>query len=401
MLADMHCHYPMRLVAEDPSVTLERMKRAPARPRWVDWLRARAVKVAAKRINYSEGWRVSLEELEEGDVRAVYSVLFEPFAEIDLDNRYGSAPQSSYYADLLRRIDQVEEDLAKQDPNRERHRIVKTAADLRRTLEEGKVAFMHCVEGGFHLGPDVDAIPGRVAELRERGVVYITIAHLFWRQVATNAPALPFLPDRLYKAVFRQPREGLTRLGEAIVEAMYRERMLIDVSHMSERALRETFDLLDRLDAQEGNEPTEHPVVATHAGYRFGGQEYMLSPATIRRIAARGGVIGLIFAQHQLNEKAGVEDPDDLRGSIGVIRNHVEQIRRCSGSYDHVAIGSDLDGFIEPTLAGIETARDLRQLVVPLEEELGADARKLLSGNAIRVAEAALGQRHGRGLPAP
>jgi microsomal dipeptidase-like Zn-dependent dipeptidase len=402
VLADMHCHYPMRLVAEDPRrpapgkptrLTLDRMEGASQRPRWVNWLRARTVKYASRHINYADGWRVSLEELEKGDVRAVYSVLYEPFAEIDLGNRYGSPPQDSYYTDLLRRIDQVEEDLALRDPGQERHRIVKTATDLRSTLDEGKVAFMHCVEGGFHLGPDVAKIPERVAELKDRGVVYITVAHLFWRQVATNAPALPFLPDWLYKAVFRQPHKGLSELGRAIVEAMYRERMLIDLSHMSERALHETLNLLDRLDKREGNDPAEHPVVATHAGYRLGRQEYMLSPRAIERIAKRGGVIGLIFAQHQLYENAGVKEPDEISGAIEALCMHAEKIRDCvpSKTHDHVAIGSDLDGFIEPTLGGIATAKDLGRLVRPLEDEFGGEAQKLLSGNAIRVAEAALG----------
>ncbi|HWJ43417.1 MAG TPA: membrane dipeptidase [Solirubrobacterales bacterium] len=391
MIADMHCHYPMHLVAEDPRLILDRMEGRSQRPHWVDWLRARVVKLAAKRINYADGWRVSLDGLEEGDVRAVYSVLYEPFAEIDLDNRYGSPPQDSYYEDLLGRIDGVARDLSFQDRDNERHRIVTTAADLRRTLDEGKVAFMHCVEGGFHLGPDVEKIPERVAELKSRGVVYITVAHLFWRRVATNAPALPFLPDWLYRRVFSQPAEGLTELGRAIVEAMYRERMLIDLSHMSERALHETLDLLDRLD--EGRDPTEHPVVATHAGYRLGGQEYMLSPRAIERIAKRGGVIGLIFAQHQLYEKAEVKKPDELAGAIEALCTHIERIRdRVPGkSLDHVAIGSDLDGFIEPTLGGIATARDLRDLVEPLEDRFGAEAEKFFSGNAIRVAETALG----------
>ena len=62
---------------------------------------------------------------------------------------------------------------------------------------------------------------------------------------------------------------------------MYRERMLIDLSHMSEQSVADTFDLLDRLDAESGAVPTDHPVIASHAGYRFGDQEYMLSPETI------------------------------------------------------------------------------------------------------------------------
>jgi microsomal dipeptidase-like Zn-dependent dipeptidase len=391
MIADMHCHYPMHLAAQDPSVTLDRIKGRSQRPHWVNWLRARAVRMAAKPFNYADGWRVSLDELETGGVRAVYSVLYEPFAEIDLDNRYGAPPEDSYYGDLLERIEGVRSDLSYHDRDNDRHRIVTTAAELRGTLDEGKMAFMHCVEGGFHLGPDVAQIPERVAELKDMGVVYITVAHLFWRQVATNAPALPFLSDRLYKRIFCQPAKGLTELGRAIVEAMYRERMLIDLSHMSERAVQETLGLLERLD--KGRDPTEHPVVATHAGYRLGKQEYMLSPRTIERIAERGGVIGLIFAQHQLYERAQVEEPDELSGAIEALCTHIERIRECvpSESHDHVAIGSDLDGFIEPVLGGITTAKDLRDLVEPLEERLGAEARKFLSDNAIRVAEAALG----------
>jgi membrane dipeptidase len=402
MLADMHCHYPMHLAArmpkepwrESPNLTTEVMATPPRRPGWVEKLRAGAIKVLANQINFGEGrWRVSLEELEAGDVRAVYSVLYEPFAEFDLDNLYGAAPEDGYFTDLIRRLDGVEADLREQDPAGTRHEFVTSAADLDRVVDEGKVAFMHCVEGGFHLGGDVDEIAEHVAELKSRGVVYITVAHLFWRQVATNAPALPFLSDRLYRRIFRQPREGLTGLGRAAIRAMYEQRMLIDVSHMSERALDETFRLLDELDAETRSDPTEHPVVATHAGYRFGSQEYMLSPATIHRIAARGGVIGLILARHQLCDKAEVQNPDDPAETHAVLRRHIDAIRlRVPGQTNaHVAIGSDLDGFIKPTMAGIETAADMATLEAPLREAYGADAEMILSGNAMRVARWALG----------
>ena len=76
-----------------------------------------------------------------------------------------------------------------------------------------------------------------VADLAGRGVVYVTLAHLFWRRVATNANALPFLPDPIYRLLFCQPDVGLTPLGEAAVDAMYRNRMLIDLSHMNQVAL--------------------------------------------------------------------------------------------------------------------------------------------------------------------
>ena len=42
-----------------------------------------------------------------------------------------------------------------------------------------------------HRGPD-ESLRNKLAA---HGVAYITVAHLFWRGVATNAPAIPFLPD--------------------------------------------------------------------------------------------------------------------------------------------------------------------------------------------------------------
>src|SRR4029453_2004741 len=112
----------------------------------------------------------------------------------------------------------------------------------------GRVAFVHCIEGGFHLGATPADVDRNVTELAGRGVRYVTLAHLFWRQVATNAPAIPFLSDGLYNTIFPQPAgAGLTDLGEAAVRAMYRERILIDVSHMRQDALDETFTLVEEL----------------------------------------------------------------------------------------------------------------------------------------------------------
>lgn len=402
MLADMHCHYPMHLAAEEPkrslpgspNLTVDAMTKFSRRPGWVEKLRAGVLRFVANFLNFRDDhWRVSLSELERGDVRCVFSVLYEPFAEFDLDDPPGADPDDTYFGDLLNRLKSVEDDLKRIDPDEARHQFVSTATELEDVVAGGrKVAFMHCVEGGFHLGDDVDDVKANVATLKEKGVVYVTLAHLFWRGVATNAPAIPFLEDRYYNLLFHQPHIGLSDLGRAAVEAMYEQRILIDVSHMSERALDETFDLLERLDKKTKADPTEHPVIATHAGYRFGKQEYMLRPRTIRRIAARGGVIGLILARHQLNENAEVADPDDPKETPAVLRRHIDAIRlQVPGHTNrHVAIGSDLDGFIKPTVAGIETAGDLGTLVAPLQEAYGEDAEMILSGNAMRVARKAL-----------
>ncbi len=397
----MHCHYPMHLVAEAPrrggkrttAVTAELLRERVGRPDWVEWVRAEAIKELDGLINYrDDDWRVTLPGLIEGGVRGVYSVLYEPFAEFDLDEPYGAPPETRYFENLIGRLEGVEEELRELDPEGAKHQVVRSAAELDTTLAAGKVAFMHCVEGGFHLGATPDEVRADIAMLKARGVVYVTLAHLFWREVATNAPAIPMIPDGVYRVVFPEPKEGLAELGRAAVEAMYEHRMLIDLSHMSERALSDTFDLLDRLDSESGAAPTDHPVIASHTGYRFGGQEYMLSDATIRRIADRGGVIGLIMAQHQLNDGDVNPDPDDPRNTAPAAIRHIDAIRTALGAAtnDHVAIGSDLDGFIKPTMAGIETVADLASFEAPLRAAY-PDADSILAGNSLRVARWALG----------
>jgi microsomal dipeptidase-like Zn-dependent dipeptidase len=184
--------------------------------------------------------------------------------------------------------------------------------------------------------------------------------------------------------VFPQPEGGaLSPLGELIVRAMYEHKILIDVSHMRQDALVETFELLKHLDRVNRADAHDYPVLATHAGFRFGDQAYMLEPETIREIAARGGVIGLIMSQHQLNSGLGVDDHDDRERTLRTIRSHIDAIREVTGSNAHVGIGSDLDGFIKPTVAGIDDVDDLATLRRPLADAYPDDVDAILSGNAI------------------
>ncbi len=240
---------------------------------------------------------------------------------------------------------------------------------------------MHCVEGGFHLGGTPDEVKANVKDLAERGVLYITLAHLFWRQVAANTPALPFLPDTVYDFLFPQKGvPGLSPLGEAAVRAMYEHRVLVDISHMREDAIQATFSLIEALDRESGADPRDYPVIASHSGYRFGSQQYMVSDAIIARIAARGGVIGLIFAQHQINDGLRRRDTKTLKESLDVLGRHIDAI-----GPEHVGIGSDLDGFIKPTLGGIESAADLAPFAAALKARYPESADAMLEGNALRV----------------
>src|SRR5689334_23208897 len=183
-----------------------------------DRLRAFVIWVANRVANYrkwSSGPRVTLDKLEQGGVRLVLSVLLVPLDEMDLGRPYASGPLEHYFSDLVEQIDRVEEDLRKADPDGRRHVIARRAADLD---DPGRVAFLNSVGRGFRLGTAGATLRPHVAELARRAVLYVTLAHLFFRRIATNAPALPFLSDAWYDRIFPQPAEGLAPLGRAAVD---------------------------------------------------------------------------------------------------------------------------------------------------------------------------------------
>lgn len=384
MLVDWHAHYPMRVVSDlTPSTAIERMRRIRGRPRLRDRLRALVLSVASRIGSHrklTSDYRVTPETLREGGVGVALSVLLRPLDEMDLGKPYAAPPEARYFSDLLADVDTVEVEVREHD--RARIRVARNRAELEAALGAGATALVHCVEGGVHLGAEPAEIELNCATLAARGVAYITVAHLFFRQIATNAPAIPFIPDWLYDLVFPQRGEDrLTERGEALVRGMVRNRILVDLSHMDPPAIAETLDLIDRLDPSKAM-----PVVSTHAGYRFGRQRYMHDDATIRRIAERGGIVGLIMAQHQLNDGIRRRKTRSFEQAFEVICKHIDKIAELTGSHDHVAVGTDFDGFIKPTMTGLESSADLARLQSSLRERYGAEtAEKIASGNSLRV----------------
>jgi microsomal dipeptidase-like Zn-dependent dipeptidase len=385
VIADLHAHYAMHLVPGYPAATLDQIVSTGARDRLVDRVRARLVRLASRFANYEtffSGPRVTVPLMREGGVGVALSVLYSPFDEMDLTKRYGAPPGGSYFDTVLRQLHAVEADI--QSGFSEQAVVARNPGELDAALAGGKLAFVHCVEGGFHLGGTVEAVDENVRKLAERGVAYVTLAHLFWRSVAANAPALPFLPDPLYRLLFPSPPVGLSELGRTAVAAMVRERVLIDVAHMNGDALEETFALLDELDPAG-----EVPVVASHVGYRFGRQQYNLSEDTVRRIATRGGVIGLIFAEHQAADGLRRKRTRTFEESFEVLCRHIDRLREITGSHAHTGIGSDLDGFIKPTLAELGDMRRMRQVGQALVARYGeVDGAAIASGNVVRVLRA-------------
>lgn len=62
-----------------------------------------------------------------------------------------------------------------------------------------------------------------------------------------------------------------------------------------------------------------------------------------------------------------------------MIRTHIERIREITGSHRHVALGMDFDGFIKPTMGGLEDMSDLKQLEDALPREYGDEDAELIA----------------------
>jgi microsomal dipeptidase-like Zn-dependent dipeptidase len=382
MLVDLHAHFPMHLLEPRQADTHAAVVAPwPGSP----W-RAVVLQILSRLFNYQGPGgapAVTVELCRQGDVGAIFSVLFEPFDEMDLDEPYGAPPRSRYVESLRKQIALVEKDIAREE-TLGRAQIVRNPDALDQAIAAGRVGLIHCIEGGFALGASESEIAASVAEFAQKGVAYVTLAHLFWRGVAMNAPAIPFMPDPLYKLVFPQQGDvGLTALGEAAVRAMAEHHVLVDVTHMNENAIDHTFRVMD----------PSTPVISSHIACRIGSHEYNIADRHIAEIGRRGGVMGVIACEHWACD--GIPTPKTFAESVNVVCTHIDRIVAVTGSDDHVAIGSDFDGYIKPALAELEHEGRMKALQAALTDRYGAArAEKFCSGNLL-----ALLRRYWRGGP--
>ncbi len=386
MLVDLHAHFPMHLLAEEQQRTHER-----ARVWWRQRWQGRVVDLISRFANYQgPGDTPSVTEtlMRAGDVGVALSMLYQPFDEIDLTESYGAPPRESYCKDIVDQHQTVEDYVQAHSSD---VAIAHSVSELDALLGGGVPILIHAIEGGFQLGREPGEVRSNVQTLAGLGIAYVTVAHLFFRDVATNAPALPFLPDWLYNLVFPQAKGvGLTSIGHEVIDAMVDEGILIDLTHMRSESIR---DVLAQLDARDPAK--EIPVLATHMAYRFGGLQYSFDDATVEAIAARGGVMGCILCEHFIT--SGVSSVNSLDGSLGALCRHIDKIHELTGSYDHVAIGTDLDGYIKPALPGLEDHSRMAPLQAHLRTRYGdADAEKICNGNALRVLRAEWGHKRPR-----
>jgi microsomal dipeptidase-like Zn-dependent dipeptidase len=273
-------------------------------------------------------------------------------------------------------LDGMERQVARADDD---FQVARSNAELDEARAAGRTAIVHTVEGGHVLGAglpegDRDGHLARLEQLAEHGVASLTLAHLFPNDLAGHAEGIP--ADQHKILFWRLETEvdlsrGLTETGRAVVEKMVELRMLPDVTHCTPKSRKEVYELV----------ANRSPVIASHIGVQSMNEvPYNLSEEDVRAIAASGGVVGVIFMPYWL-------DRTHPGPGLEAIWRTMEQIRQWSGGgWDHVAIGTDFDGFTDPpddcdSEAQLPRVRELLEDKGLARQEVEA----ILGGNARRV----------------
>ncbi len=178
---------------------------------------------------------------------------------------------------------------------------------------------------------------------------------------------------------------SFTREGYELLEVMADLGYILDLSHMNEQSA------LQALDSYSGT------VIASHANARallkgFPGERH-LSDTAIRRLAERGGVIGVLPFNKFLLPGWSETDSRQLV-TLETLAAHIDHICQVTGSAEHVAIGTDFDGgFGWPAVPlEIDTIADLPRLEPVLRQRgySDVDVSAILHGNWRRILERSL-----------
>lgn len=225
--------------------------------------------------------------------------------------------------------------------------FVRTGSDLRRAVSEGRFAAMVGLEGSHGIGADLSAL-GRAYE---RGLRLIGLVHFQATEAAYPMTVSKF--DGL----------GLTGFGRDLVAEAQRLGVVVDLAHVNAAGV---DDALERL---------RSPFVVSHtACASLHATHRNLTDDQIRRIADRGGVVGIAFARSFLG-----------RPGVDGFLDHVEHALRAGGA-DAVALGSDFDGAIVPAEGMGDVTCYGRITEGLLARGHGEETvRKVLGGNALRV----------------
>ena len=330
-----------------------------------DYTRSAAEIRAAEKLTSRQA-TVSLPDLQRGGIAVVCATVTAGFLEADLGAGSAFVPRSAIYrtpqeaeAQALKQI-ALYEDWARQG----RVRLIKSANDLEHHLQLWRE----------------DRTPGLVLLMEGADPIVRAFDLPRWWQRGVRMIGLTF-GDTTYgtgvrggSKVFRHG--GLTPEGIALLEQMAEQNFIWDIAHLAEEGIWQGLEMhFPRVCASHANAQALIPT------------DRHLSDDVIRAVAGRGGVIGLVLYNGFLDPRWRRSQPFPVTLGEHLARQ-ADYVARLAG-WDHVGIGSDLDGGLglEESPEEIDTVADL----VKVGDTVPAEAReKVLSTNWLSFLRAAL-----------
>ncbi len=207
--------------------------------------------------------------------------------------------------------------------------IVRGKSDIDKVISEKKVGLIMTLEGGEPL-EDIK----NIESINELGIKAVSLT---WSRDNSLACAHNTKNDT-----------GLSDKGKEIVRLLNKHKIMIDVSHASDKTIE---DILFT---------SEAPVYASHSNARsICKSDRNLTDEQIKKIAKGGGIIGINFHSPHLSCKS--------ESSVDDIYKHIAYIRKIAG-VKSIAIGSDFDGHIK-TPSDIKGLKDISAIIRKLRSE--------------------------------
>lgn len=275
---------------------------------------------------------------------------------------------------------------------------VATAQEIVENERAGKMSAFLTVEGG-------EACEGSLEKLRylyNQGVRMMTLTWNFPNEIG--------YPNYRSEKEWNIPdtKNGLTEFGIQLVEEMEHLGMIVDVSHLSDAGF---YDALNH---------TKKPFVASHSNARSVCPHVRnMTDDMIRKLAERGGVIGLNYHSKFLTEMYNLQnvaeqkyvnghndvdeyDKEDMfdRDTIYLMANqenvyewiakHARHITTVGG-IESLGLGSDFDGI--PQYHGMPRMEDMEQLADAFRKNrfYESEIEKIFYQNVFRVYKDVLG----------
>ncbi len=336
--------------------------------------------------------------------RAVAGGLNAPFMSIYIPAVVDIAGNAYPFAESA--IDLVE-GVARAHPDK--FAIATCSEDIAANMQAGLMSLPMGMENGAPIGGSFE----NLAHFHARGIRYVTLAHSRSNHISDSS----YDPNEVH--------QGLSAFGRSLIPEMNRLGVMIDVSHISDKAFWQVMEL------------SAVPVLATHSSMRkfTPGFQRNMSDAMLVAMAERGGVIQINYGSNFLHQASQnfsaartaatkayqeanhLSDDDPALSafrdqytqqnaypfaSLDIVLDHIDHAVAIAG-IDAVGIGSDYDGVGNTLPVGLKDVTTYPNLIAGLQRRgySEADIAKILGGNTLRVWRAAEDYARSKGVNVP